>query len=499
MRLLKQLSLFQLFIVFFVLFIIAISGSLRKMELRAEEPRRAISTMEMCLTNEWIVPKIHGAYYYNKPPLFNWVMAGVFQLSGSFSEPWVRLPSLLALVLTSFFVYKIVTLYSNKQTGLLAAVLLLSAADILFYGSVDAGEIDLFFMLLVTLQAFCIFYFSEKQQWLSMFLLSYLLTAAGLLTKFLPAIVFQALTLLIWLIYSKKWKRLFSWQHIAGIVLCFAVVGIYFYAYAQQGNIQGFLINLINESTQQSGLESNAKAIFLNVLHAPIQLFYIMLPATAFFFYLLNKQVRHSVWKNRLFIFCLLFFLVNIPVYIFTKRTPNRYLYPFFPFVIITACCVFYQASVLQPTIKKLISYKAVLWICISLCLLRIIYNIWIIPYQMNHSSQLVYRKMVENLFVYTGRQPIHLTGKPDTLYANPSLPFISLKSDSLLIPPIVPPQIPYYITLHTNAVMQYDSIPKKDFFYVAPEEFIQNKNVTVYTRFEEVWHHKKLALVKFH
>jgi len=220
MNWLKKLSFTQLCILFFVLLIIALAGSLAVMELRAEEPRRAIVAMEMIMGNEWIVPKVHGAYYYNKPPLFNWLLAGVFMLTGSFSEAAVRLPSLLAYLFTAYLVYRIVKMYTNVKTGVLAAMLLLSSADILFYGAVNTGEIDLFFMLLVFSQGMAIFYYSQKQQWLLMFVLSYIATAAGLLTKFLPALVFQGITLLFWLIYIKQFKKLFSWQHLVGIACC---------------------------------------------------------------------------------------------------------------------------------------------------------------------------------------------------------------------------------------------------------------------------------------
>src|SRR3954465_8025175 len=125
-----------------LLILIGLACSLATMELRAEEPRRAIVAMEMILGKEWIVPKIHGWNYYNKPPFFNWIMALVFKISGSFNEPWVRMPSLLSFLLTSFLVFKTVSKYADKKTAFLAAVFLLTSVDIFFYGAVDTGEID---------------------------------------------------------------------------------------------------------------------------------------------------------------------------------------------------------------------------------------------------------------------------------------------------------------------------------------------------------------------
>src|SRR5438874_4513286 len=200
-------------ILLLLLILIGLSGSLASMELRAEEPRRAIVAMEMILGKEWIVPKIHGWNYYNKPPFFNWIMAIFFKLSGSFSESWVRMPSLLSFLLTSFFVFKLVSKYADKKTAFVAAVLLLTSVDIFFYGAVDTGEIDLFLTLLIFLQGRAIFYYSNKEKWLSLFTTSYLLTAVGVLTKGLPPVIVQGLILIIWLTYNKQFRKLVSWQH----------------------------------------------------------------------------------------------------------------------------------------------------------------------------------------------------------------------------------------------------------------------------------------------
>src|SRR5436190_23438370 len=94
---------FEIFLL--ILILIGLSGSLATMEIRAEEPRRAIVAMEMILAKEWIVPKIKGWNYYNKPPFFNWVMALSFKISRSFDEPWVRMPSLLSFLFTSLLVF----------------------------------------------------------------------------------------------------------------------------------------------------------------------------------------------------------------------------------------------------------------------------------------------------------------------------------------------------------------------------------------------------------
>ncbi len=497
MKLIKHLTFTQLCVALLLLLCIALAGSLTSMELRAEEPRRALVAMEMVMRNEWIVPKIHDAEYYNKPPLFNWLMAAVFTLTGSFGEVAVRLPSLLAFLFAAFLVFKITGTYTSKKTGVIAAFLLLCSADILFYGSVNTGEIDLFFMLLVFLQAIAIFHYSQKEQWLHMFVLSYIFTSAGVLTKFLPALLFQAVALAVWLAYTRQFRRLFSWQHFAGIVCCALLAGSYFYVYSTKADVWKLLINLINESTQQSGLESDALRTLITFLKSPLLLFYILLPGSLLLYFTRYKSARSAITRNPLMVFSLLFILFNIPVYIITSKIHNRYLYPLFPFAAILFAGI-YHAAAKEESVIKVVSYRTILGLCMLMTVARIGYNIWGIPYQQKTAQQLSFRKLTTEICTLTGYRPVHITGKPDTLLANPVLPFVDLPADTLLIPPFIQPQVPYYCALYTKAVMKYDPAPRTGTFYIVPVSDLPAEQVTVYKYFEG-WNHRPFALAVFH
>lgn len=75
-------------------------------ELRGEEARRIVPALEMRETGDWIVPRIAGEVYSNKPPLINWLIAASFAATGVESEFTARLPSVIALLslgLVGFF------------------------------------------------------------------------------------------------------------------------------------------------------------------------------------------------------------------------------------------------------------------------------------------------------------------------------------------------------------------------------------------------------------
>jgi len=148
----------KLQILIFIALIIALCMPLNRSMLRGEEPRRAVVSIEMDQSGQYVVPHLLGWNYYNKPPVFNWAIIGVARLTGSYA-PWViRLPSLLGLLLTSISLYYLSRSLLGNQLAILASLFLLTSGDILFFQTLVSGEIDLFFVGLVFLQVSAIFW-----------------------------------------------------------------------------------------------------------------------------------------------------------------------------------------------------------------------------------------------------------------------------------------------------------------------------------------------------
>lgn len=104
-----------------ILLAIGYFSGLSILELRAEEPRRAVVALEMYESGNWLVPTIHGEPYYNKPPFFNWALASAFTIFGNTSEWVVRLPALLAWWATAISLFFLVRRYLSTKEAWLAA------------------------------------------------------------------------------------------------------------------------------------------------------------------------------------------------------------------------------------------------------------------------------------------------------------------------------------------------------------------------------------------
>src|SRR5262245_39042597 len=73
--------------------------------IRGEETRRAMVAWEILQTGAWVVPHHQGAPFLSRPPVGSWPIAWLAELTGDLSLVAVRLPSVLATVLTTLLIY----------------------------------------------------------------------------------------------------------------------------------------------------------------------------------------------------------------------------------------------------------------------------------------------------------------------------------------------------------------------------------------------------------
>ncbi len=517
-------------------------------ELRAEEPRRAIVALEMYLSGHYLVPKINGWDYYNKPPLFNWLIASSYWLFQSFSEWAVRVPSMVAFLVTGLLHYIYTKKYIGKRAALYAALFFLTAADLFFYATINTGEIDLFYALLVYLQVLSIFAGQQRGNYLLLFAGSYFLCALGVLTKGPPSVLFQGVTLLAWLIYTGNWKKLFSWQHLVGMALFLLIAGGYFYAYAQQADVLGLVMRLTKEATQRSGLEGSLWRTLGGTIAFPFRLFQLLLPWSVFVYVFFRRDVRARITENPLLAFCLVFIATNIPVYWFTAELRNRYIYMFFPFIT-TLLAYFLQHATgrqqqLTTRIEQLfllamslgslgflalpflpfIQYVPLLWplavlfallgglitwfyfqhseqrllsSLLFVVLLRFGLDVFYFPVLSATSKELVYRQRSADILAITGNQPVYWAEHPYTFTSDLKAGPLRLKESTHTTAALLCYELPYYLTRSNRHIMQFDTVLKPGTFYISTNEFIQDKQVDIFYRLHDTWTQRELVLVK--
>ncbi|TWT44220.1 Undecaprenyl phosphate-alpha-4-amino-4-deoxy-L-arabinose arabinosyl transferase [Phycisphaerae bacterium RAS1] len=106
-----------------------------------------VPALRMLEDGAWIVPRYAAGWWLDKPPLANWVTAGVFALSGGFSETAARLPAALSAVGLAVLMATLARRFYGDATGLMAGLVQATCVYALMQGRL--GEIDMLFALLI--------------------------------------------------------------------------------------------------------------------------------------------------------------------------------------------------------------------------------------------------------------------------------------------------------------------------------------------------------------
>jgi 4-amino-4-deoxy-L-arabinose transferase-like glycosyltransferase len=190
-----------------------------------DEPRYAQVAREMSATGEYLVPRLNGGVYMEKPPLFFWSIMGAAAILGRLDETAARLPSAIAAAATMALTYGIGRRLLSPRAGVLAALVLATTVKIVWQARF--GQIDMLLTLLVTLAIWCWTrgYVEKDRRWYPLFFLA---TGLATLAKgpagFLPPL----LAILCFLAVTRDWASLRALGLGRGIVLWALVVAAWF-------------------------------------------------------------------------------------------------------------------------------------------------------------------------------------------------------------------------------------------------------------------------------
>jgi len=344
-----------LIMVILLLLPFALFINLGLMPLISDEPTRGIVTLEMIFSGNYITPTINGEFYYNKPPLYNWILAGFVQLSGMQSEFIFRLPTVLSLLIMGLVIY----LFTKKELGKInaaaAAFMLITSARILFWDSFQ-GLIDITYSLTTFCSFAVLFYFSQKRNYLAMFTITYALAATGFLMKGLPSVAFQGISLLVWMAEDKTFKKLFTWQHLAGIGVFLLITGSYYFAYLQTNSLQDVFSTLFDQSNRINNKEGTLMSWVSHLLLFPFEMSFEFAPWTLLLLLLPDKKIRNAIFHDKFSRFLLLIFIANIIVYWVSADMRPRYLFMLFPLLFFIGIKAYSLAAITKPVIFRIVN-----------------------------------------------------------------------------------------------------------------------------------------------
>src|SRR6187431_1030507 len=182
-----------------------------------DEVRNSECAIEMYERGDWVVPTFNGGLRTLKPPLHYYFMFGGFKIFG-ITEWGARFFSAVFGVLTIFITYFFLKKYSSQRQALITALVLLASTHFLFEFRMSVPDPYLIFLNTASIFTAYLFFIEKRNYWLWLCAIT---MGLGTLAKGPVAIALPGAAILIWLIWEKRWKEIFSWKIlVAGSIMC---------------------------------------------------------------------------------------------------------------------------------------------------------------------------------------------------------------------------------------------------------------------------------------
>jgi 4-amino-4-deoxy-L-arabinose transferase-like glycosyltransferase len=281
--------------------------------LDPDEPVYAQTAREMLATNDFISPRIYGDFWYDKPPMYYWLVSGSFKLLGQ-NEFTARFPSAFLAVCGGLLVYFGGKSLMNQRAGFIAALVLSTSIEYFYLGKAAVTDMTLTFFLTATLLC----YLQRK------YYLAYIAAGLAVLTKGPIGIVFPGMIVLLHLLLTKNLQAV---KHIKVISGGFLVVLVSLPWYLAMYHFHG--MDFINTFL---GFHNITR--FLEPEHSAGALWYYYIPVLLVGFFPWAMFLVQSLWSS------------------FRNRNQREGNIPFFFFIWAMVVFVFFSISQ-----TKLVSY----------------------------------------------------------------------------------------------------------------------------------------------
>ncbi len=293
----------------------------------------------MVETGEYLVQRWHDSYpWYEKPPLYMWLMAGLMKVFG-YSSWAARIPSAIFGLGTVISVYLFVKKYFNKAAAFVSSLALVTTVHFLYYAR--ASMLDVTTTFFISLSLFLYYKFREASLFGKTFsgvkrfrwILSGLFLGLAVMTKgvvgFLPIPIIFLYDLYLLSISQQKFNKNLIFNYL-GMIFGAMVVFLPWHVamYARYGS--SFIDNYIGYHVLDRALtsiEDKGRPFFwyFTVMKVSMRIWFVVL--TPAFFYGIYRAFKKD---NRLvFLFIWVFF-----VFLFFSSARSKliwYIIPIYP------------------------------------------------------------------------------------------------------------------------------------------------------------------------
>lgn len=263
------LTLLTIFVVFFNL------GGIPLLD--PDEPVYAETPKEMYTFNDFVSPRIYGEYWYDKPPMYYWLVALSYKVFGV-SEFAARFPSALLGVVCILVVYFSVRRLFSDEAALISGLVLTTSIEFFYLTKAAVTDITLCLCLTVSLLSFI-----ERKYYLF-----YIFAGLATLTKGPIGLLFPGAIVFLYLLFTRNFSELKNMKIPAGFLL-YVLFGLPWYVVMYNLHGAEFIDTFI-------GFHNITR--FTSPEHPEGVLWYYYIPVLILGFFPWTAVMVQAVWKS---------------------------------------------------------------------------------------------------------------------------------------------------------------------------------------------------------
>jgi 4-amino-4-deoxy-L-arabinose transferase-like glycosyltransferase len=319
------------FIVLFLFICLLFLGGLGRRHLwNADEPREAGITAEMARSGDFVVPRLNGSVFLEKPPLYYWISSIAFRVFGE-NTYTTRFTSALAAiggVIISFFLARAMKM--SISGAFMSGFVLATSAEYWSLGRTCLIDMTLCFFVTASMACFyqILHSASGKKLWFLVFALS---MGGAILTKGLIGLAVPISAIVVCLIVEKDFSLKSRFALMVGFVLSFIPYAIWLLLlYNSQGKeavYENFWVNNFGRFT--GGYAQHVCPFYYYLTKFPAQFFpwTFFLPLGGYFLF---RDTRKRD-KSNPSVFILSWFIVPFVLLSISAGKRSIYLIPLYP------------------------------------------------------------------------------------------------------------------------------------------------------------------------
>jgi 4-amino-4-deoxy-L-arabinose transferase-like glycosyltransferase len=214
------------------------------------EPIYGEAVREMAQRGDWLVPQVNGVVFAEKPILFYWMALFASKLLGGVSEASLRLPSFLAGIATVLGTYVLARPYAGRARAIASAI----ACATLFgvFWNARFVQMDILVTaatLWVVIAVTRVVDHGGARLW--GWMLAGAVAGLGFAAKGPVAWLCPGLTLLAYLVATRRLREIVRWEVLAGAAVCLLVASPWYLALLTQGRTDVLAEVLFRQNVQR--------------------------------------------------------------------------------------------------------------------------------------------------------------------------------------------------------------------------------------------------------